>query len=115
MATMTSISDIEKGIAAYLDSQLCDQYPDGSLQKAAFGACAAIAIRHLGNKIRKLQENQAAQFLEVFDADGNLDIDEVAESLKARIPESGAKYEHGTYSIGVTKDDIDKIRECIVK
>lgn len=111
---MVSINDIELGLSAFLDSEFAGQFPENSIQKALMGGALALAIKRLGAKVQRLQNDPTIRFLEIFDAEGNIDIDEVCECLKKKWPELGARYENNFLGgMTITTADLDKICEFI--
>ena len=55
--------------------------------------------------------------LELFDEDGNVDLDLVYSEIKANMPESGIKIEIPGVSIGVTlkNNDIDTLYKYMIE
>lgn len=112
---MVSIDQIERGITAYLDSELAGSFPEGTLQRAIMAGSIAFGVKRLGNKIRRIQQDKVSQFLDLFDSEGNFDIEGYCECLKPTIPESGVRYEHQIIGgITITRDDVDKIKTFIL-
>lgn len=111
---MVTIDDIEAGISAFLDSEMAGQFPENSIQKALMGGAIALAIKRMGAKIRRLQEDPAIQFLGIFDAEGNIDLDEAYECLKQKWPENGARYENNLLGgMTITVVDLEKVYNLI--
>lgn len=113
---MVSIEDIENGLAAYLDSELGSQFPEGTLQRALLGGSVAFAVKRFGNKLRNIRSDKAAQMFELFNEDGEFDIDEYCNCLKPTIPENGVHYNNGLIGqITITRADVDKVKTFILK
>lgn len=111
---MVTINQIEKGLASYMDRELASMLPDNTIQKVIAGAALSLMIRRSGNMISALQENQFVKMLDIFDAEGNLDIDTLAEAVKQHMPDKGVKIEIPMLgAVNVKKDDIDKLHEHI--
>lgn len=113
---MVRIEDIENGLAAYLDSELGSHFPEGTLQRAILAGSIAFAVKRFGNKLRNIRNDKAAMMFELFDENGEFDIDEYCDCLKPTIPDSGVHYEHNVIGdITITRSDVDKIKEFILK
>lgn len=113
---MVSIEDIENGLAAYLDSELGAQFPEGTLQRALLGGSIAFAVKRFGNKLRTIRSDKTAQMFDLFNENGEFDIDEYCNCLKPTIPETGVHFDNGLIGkITITKADVDKVREHILK
>lgn len=111
---MVTIDDIEAGISAFLDSEMAGQFPENSLQKALMGGAIALGIKRLGAKVQRLQSDPVIQFLEIFDAQGNIDLDEALECIKQKWPENGARYENNLLGgMTITVADLEKVCELI--
>jgi hypothetical protein len=112
---MVSISDIEKGIANYLDSELMTKLPQNGFQRVIAGTAISLAIRKSGTIVANLQDNAFIKMIEIMDGDGNVDIDLLREEVKKQIPDTGVKADFPM--IGVVtfrKDDVDKLYDYIV-
>lgn len=111
---MVTIDDIEAGISAFLDSELAGQFPENSIQKVLIAGAIALAIKRMGAKIRRLQDDPAIQFLGIFDAEGNIDIDEAYSCIKEKWPEAGARYENSLLGgMTITVADLEKLYNLI--
>lgn len=111
---MVTIDKIQQGIAAYLDSELMPNLPSTGLERILAGTAMSLAIRKSGSIIASYKDNKAVQMLGLMDAEGNVDVDILAEELKRNIPKEGVKVDIPLIG-GITfhKDDIDKLHEYI--
>lgn len=111
---MVTIDKIEKGVAAYLDSELMPQLPETGIQKVIVGAAMSILIRRFGTILESYKDNQLVKALGVMDSDGGVDIDILAEELKNNMPKEGVKVDVPVIgAITFKKSDIDKLYEYI--
>ena len=89
---MTSIEQIEAGVAKYIDAELAPNIPTdmpyGQLKKVAVVAGAIYAVRH---RLRGLAGDRTLTALGAMDEEGNVDVDGLAEVVKAQIPAKGLK------------------------
>lgn len=111
---MVTVNQIEKGLASYVDTELASLLPDNTIQKVIAGTAISLMIRKSGSSIETLRQNQFVQMMDIFDEDGKIDIDTLAEELKKNIPQKGVKVELpmlGTLTIKA--EDIDKLHEHI--
>lgn len=104
---MVSISKIETGLAKFIDSELIDKT----------ASVSSIFIKKLSNILSKLQKNSFVEMLELFDENGDVDLDLVYSEIKANMPESGIKIEIPGISIGVTlkNNDIDTLYKYMIE
>lgn len=113
---MVSIDKIEKGIAAYMDSEIMPQLPNGGLEKVLAGTAMSLVIRRSGNILDGYKNNKAVQMLGLMDADGNVDVDILAEELKKNISSDGLKVEIPMIGkMTFHKEDVDKLHEYITE
>ena len=111
---MVTINDIEAGISAFLDEELAGQFPENSIQKALMGGAVALGIKRLGAKIQRLQSDPVIQFLEIFDAEGNINLDEAYACIKEKWPENGARYENNFLGgMTITVADLERVCNLI--
>ena len=111
---MVAISKIEQGIAAYLDSELMPQLPNTGIEKVLAGTAMSLAIRRSGKILDGYKNNKAVQMLGLMDAEGNVDVDVLAEELKKNIPAEGVKIDVPIIgAMTFHKEDVDKLHEYI--
>lgn len=111
---MVTIAKIEQGVAAYLDAEIMPQLPSSGLEKVLAGTAMSLFIKRSGKIIEGYKENKAVQMLGIMDADGNVDVDVLAEELKKNIPSDGVKVEIPIIGkMTFHKDDVDKLHEYI--
>lgn len=111
---MVTITNIEQGVAAYLDSELMPKLPETGLEKVLMGTAISLVIRRAGTIVEGYKNNKAVQMLGIMDAEGNVDVDILAEELKKNLPESGVKVEVPMIgSLTFHKADIDKLYSYI--
>lgn len=111
---MVSIDKIEQGIAAYLDGELMPQLPNSGFEKVLAGTAISLFIRRSGKIIERYKDNKAVQMLGIMDADGNVDVDVLAEELKKNFPKDGMKLDIPIIgAMTFHKEDVDKLHEYI--
>lgn len=111
---MVSIEKIEKGVAAYLDSELMPKLPANGVQKVLAGTAISLLIKRSGTIVESYKDNQVVQMLGIMDADGNVDVDVLAEELKKNIPTDGVKVDVPVIgALTFRKDDVDKLHKLI--
>lgn len=111
---MVTITKIEQGVAAYLDSELMPKLPETGLEKILAGTAISLVIRRGGKILDSYRNNKTVQLLGIMDAEGNVDIDVLAEELKKNMPADGVKID--VPMIGAMtfhKSDIDKLYSYI--
>lgn len=111
---MVTIGKIEQGIAAYLDSEVMPQLPTEGFEKVLAGTAISLLIRRSGKILDGYKNNKTVQMLGIMDADGNVDVDMLAEELKKNVPTEGVKIEVPIIGkMTFHKDDVDKLHEYI--
>lgn len=112
---MVSIANIQKGLAAYLDNEVLPQFPSNGLERVLAGTAIGLGIRKSGSIIMGYKDHKAVQMLEIMDADGNVDVNVLAEELKKNVPVDGVKIDVPMIG-GMTfhKEDVDKLKEYII-
>ena len=114
---MVSISKIETGLAKFIDSELIDKLELNGWKRLVTASVSSIFIKKLSNILSKLQKNSFVEMLELFDENGDVDLDLVYSEIKANMPESGIKIEIPGISIGVTlkNNDIDTLYKYMIE
>lgn len=111
---MVSVQKIQKGVAAYLDNELMPQLPANGIEKVLAGTAMSLAIRKSGTIMEQLKDNKSVQMLGIMDAEGNIDLDVLAEELRKNIPIDGVRIDVPIIG-GLTfhKEDVGKIQQYI--
>lgn len=111
---MVTIEKIEHGVAAYLDSELMPKFPSTGWEKVLAGTAIGLAIRKSSNIIESYKDNKMVQMLGIMDAEGNVDVDVLAEELKKNISKDGVKVDVPFIgALTFHKEDVDKLHEYI--
>lgn len=89
---MVSITQIEQGAVKYIDQEIAPHIPtnipNGQIKKIAAVAGAAYAVKH---GTAKLVSNPALAAIGAVNEDGDVDLDGIAEMVRAQIPKEGFK------------------------
>lgn len=114
---MVSISKIETGLAKFIDSELIDKLELNGWKRLVTASVSSIFIKKLSNILSKLQKNSFVEMLELFDENGNVDLDLIYSEIKENMPESGIKIEIPGISICVTlkNNDIDTLYKYMIE
>lgn len=88
---MVNVTQIEKGLASYIDAEFMPHVHLPQYQQVAIGACASILVKRVGIAINNLKSNPLVTTLGIVDASGNVDIDILAEEFKKKMPPEGLK------------------------
>lgn len=113
---MVSMNKLETGIARFLDAELISKMPEGGVQKIIAGTAISLMIKKTGKIIQSFQQYPMVQMMEIFDENGNLDVDSLADALYKNFPESGVKVEFpmvGTMTFH--KEDVNKLYSYITE
>lgn len=113
---MYSVEQIQKGIAAYLDAEFMPMLDEGSMKKVLVGAAISLAISKYTSLIPVVQAHPFVKSLDVFDSEGNVDVETLADALKANMPPTGVEVEIPMLGkIRLKSADADKLVEYISK
>ena len=89
---MVSIKQIEQGAVRYIDNEFAPKIPtnipNGQIKKIAAVAGAAYAVKH---GLEKLAAHPALTAIGAVNGDGEVDLDGIAEMVRAQIPKEGFK------------------------
>lgn len=113
---MVPISRVEQGIARFLDIELIPSLPQEGVGRVVAGTVMAIMIKRVGGLIRGLGDNEVVRGLGVIDADDNVDVDILRETIKANMSENGLRIDipmGGT--ITLHKSDVDLLYRYITE
>lgn len=84
---MVSMSQVENGVAKFIDNELAPKIPadgaNGPLKRFAFLVGITYGVR---GKLSSMLESMGA-----IDADRNVDLDGVVAAMRARVPEAGLR------------------------
>lgn len=84
---MINISQIKSGLAKYVDCELLPNMQ--GLNKAIFATGATILFNKLDSVIDKYRTNDILKTLEIFDTEGNVNIELIATEFAKNIPSTG--------------------------
>ena len=89
---MVSIKQIEQGAVRYIDNEIAPKIPtnipNGQIKKIAAVAGAAYAVKH---GLEKVTAHPALAAIGAVNGDGEVDLDGIAEMVRAQIPKEGFK------------------------
>lgn len=111
---MVSFSDIETGVAAYLDKELISQYEENDPKRIVAGMVIGIAIKKQEKIFSLLKELPIVKFLDIVDEHDNVDLDTLYEELKNNMTNKGMRFSVPFVGpVTIPKNDIDKIYDLI--
>lgn len=111
---MISTEQAINGFVRFLDKEMMTKLPGDGLQKVAVGVVSALAVRKGTTAIEKLKTHPLALAFEIFDSNGNVDIDLLRDVVKTNIPDTGVKIKVPVIG-GMTafKEDVDSLYRYI--
>ena len=89
---MVSIDKIERGIAAWLDSELLEKMASGTYGKVIAGTAGGIIVKRVGTVIRSYSTNKAAVALGLIDPDGAVDLEIIKDEMIRSMPDQGIQF-----------------------
>lgn len=90
---MVSVVQIKNGVSRYVDSEILPGMVDAGYKKIIFATGVSILLNRIDIALDKLKENPILKALDIFDKNGNVDIDIIAKELRKNIPQSGLRVE----------------------
>ncbi len=114
---MVTLEKIEAGAANYIDTEILPSFPSNSLNRVLVATAATIALKKSKNIAALAMENKFVKALEIFDAEGNVDVDTLYSSFYANVPEDGFVIEIPVIQKEMTfkKSDVEKMYKCIAE
>lgn len=82
---MTPFTQIQKGVAAYLDNEVMPMFKDEGWKRVAAGALIALTIQRSDKFLPIITTNQFVKSMELADEEGNIDIESLVPLVKAQI------------------------------
>ena len=86
---MVNIIQIKNGLSRYVDHEMLPAMAETGYKKIIFATGVAIALSRIEKLFDKLKANSLLTALEVFDSEGNVDIDIIVDELCKNIPRTG--------------------------
>lgn len=87
---MITIDKVKRGLANFADREIINKIPDVG-KKILVGAALSLYLSNLDKLIMQYKDNAFVAALGVIHPDGGIDIERLAEAVKAYIPEEGAQ------------------------
>ena len=114
---MATIAQIEQGVVRFIDNEIAPKIPtsipNGQLKKIAAVTGAVYAVKH---GLEKLVANPALAAIGAVDGDGNVDVEGIAETFQAQIPEKGFKVTVPILGdLTFFSEDLERLRAYIVE
>jgi hypothetical protein len=113
-----SVDKITRGLANFVDGEIVGRMPMGTVKRTLVGTAMGLYISNLDKAITGVQ-SPIISALGIFDADGGVDIDRVAEEARKNIPDSGVKVDLNVIGFHIAemtlgRGDIDLLRSYII-
>lgn len=88
---MVNISQIKTGISNYVDNEALPKMQ--GFNKIVFATGVSLILNKLDSILDKYRSNELLKAIEVFDAEGNIDIDLIADEFVKHVPNSGLAFD----------------------
>lgn len=107
---MVPVSQIEHGLANYLDAELMPQLQKAGWEKVLVGTVASLAIRRAGTIVKGYKDNKVVKMLGIMDEAGNVDVDTLVAEVKKNVGKEGFTVDVPVLgTLTFHKDDVDKL------
>jgi hypothetical protein len=116
---MVNVDKIKRGIALYIDRDILPKLQIGAFKRFAVATAAALFVDNTANNVAALTKNAVFATLGISDADGNIDIEKLANEAKKHMPDEGLTMDLnilGMHLGGATfhRADVDVLRGYIL-
>lgn len=116
---MVNSNQIKRGLANFIDSEIMNKIPGGSIKRTLIGTMMGLYINNLEKTIKGMAANPFVSALGLQDESGNINIDVLAEELKKNMPQEGVKVDLDLlgFHFGdmvLRRGDIDTLRQRIL-
>lgn len=109
---MVTISQIKTGISNYVDNDVLPKMQ--GFNKVVFATGVSLVLNRLEIILDKYRSNEFLKAAAVFDDEGNVDIDAVADEFVKHIPKIGLEFDFPILGqIILYSQDVDSIRRYI--
>ena len=109
---MATVTQIQNGLAKYIDEEVVAAMP--GWQKWVFGAGASIALNNLPATIERVKNTEVVKMLGVIDAQGNIDMAKIYQGVKKQSAKGPVTFEIPAMGKMTLNDaDVDKIYRYI--
>ena len=111
---MVTVTQIEKGLGMFLDSELMPNLPVDGIQRVLAGTAMALLIKRSGSTIEEYSQHPFIKMLGIVDENGNWDIDTLKTEVKNQMGDKGITIDVPMIgSMTFHKEDIDKVTTFI--
>ena len=107
-----SITSAQQGLAAFIDGEFIPKIKKTHSAVASYGiaVAAALLIDNLGKTIDQLAENPLIAYLNIIDADRNIDAEKLLGAARSQMPSDGLRVAVPLVGTLVfTKEDVDAL------
>ena len=116
---MVNTNQIKRGLANFVDAEILNKIPGGTMKKTLLGAAAGLYIANMDKTITNISQNPLIAALGVINEAGEVDIDTLTDALKKIIPDVGVHVDLDLagFHIGdmtLHRSDIDVLRTHIL-
>lgn len=109
---MVTVTQIQNGLARYIDEEVVAAMP--GWQKWVFGAGASIALNNLPATMERIKNTEVVKMLGVIDAQGDIDMAKIYQGVKKQSEKGPVSFEIPAMGKMTLNDaDVDKIYRYI--
>jgi hypothetical protein len=116
---MVNTNQIKRGLANFVDAEIINKIPGGTIKKTLLGAAAGLYISNMDKTISNITKNPFIAALGVVNEAGEVDIDTLTDALKKNISDVGVHVDLDIAGIHLGdmtlhRSDIDVLRTHIL-
>lgn len=113
---LVTIKQIKMGMASYLKKEIVPKMPAEGFAGFGVSFIGVLAVGYIDRFLVNVAKNPMFAMFELIDADGRIELDNLAEALAFAIPETGLSIPIGKgEKITFRADDAAKLCEYIAK
>ena len=109
------LDKVTSGVITYFEHEVQPHLPNDGWQGFGLGFASTLLLSRIGGIIKQLAAHPAAAMLEIVDADGRVDIEELYKAAVQAMPQEGMQIGVLGHQLRFNRDDLKKLRDMIVQ
>lgn len=106
---------VTQGVITYFEDEVMPHLPNTGWQGFGIGFVSTLALSRIGSIMQQLTAHPVVAMLEIVDADGRVDVDELYKAAMQAMPEEGMQIGVLGHQLKFKRDDVKKLRDMIMQ